>query len=204
MAAPRRLGAKTAKNRALLIEAAETLFCNEGYAAVTARRVAEQAGLKVQLVYYYFQTMDDLIIEVVRQHSALRMKRFVKALASPEPLRALWELNRNRSSAIFTTEILAMANHKENIRNEIADIGDEFRNLQAEAVKQLLAEQGVDLQLYPASAIVATVGALSRAMAQDSALGAPEGYDEAVQIIERLLDQFSRPKSAVPSRDPPS
>lgn len=190
MTTTRRLGKKTAKNRALLLEAAETLMCNEGYASVTARKVAAQAGLKVQLVYYYFETMDELILEVIRQHSAQRMKRFVKALASPEPLRALWELNRDKGSALFTTEVLAMANHKDSIRTELAAIGDEFRVLQAEAVGQILEERGVDTRLYPPTAIVATVAALSRAMAQDRALGANSGYDEAAEIVERLINSL--------------
>ncbi|WP_439134074.1 TetR/AcrR family transcriptional regulator [Pseudomaricurvus sp.] len=192
----RRLGNKTAKNRAHLITAAETLMCREGYASVTARKVATEAGLKVQLIYYYFQTMDDLVLEVVRQHSAQRMKYFIKALASAEPLRALWDMNRNKSSALFTTEVMAMANHKESIRKELATIGDEFRTLQAEAVGQILEERGLDTTLYPPTAIVATISALSRATAQDSALGANSGYAEAAEIVERLIDRFSTPAKA--------
>lgn len=190
MATTRRLGSKTAKNREKLLQAAEQLICNEGYASVTARKVAAEAGLKVQLVYYYFETMDDLVIEVIRQHSAARMKVFVQALASPRPLRALWDMNRNKSSALFTTEVLAMGNHKESIRKELATIGDEFRVLQAEAVGQLLKERGIDTDRYPPTAIVATVSALSRAMAQDSALGANAGYAEAAEIIDQWIDQL--------------
>ena len=193
MTTNRRLGNKTAKNRATLITAAETLMCREGYASVTARKVAAEAGLKVQLVYYYFQSMDELVLEVIRQHSSLRMKNFIKALASSKPLRALWDMNRNKSSALFTTEVLAMANHKESIRKELATIGDEFRILQAEAVGQILEEQGVDTTLYPPTAIVATISALSRASAQDSALGANSGYTEAAAVIERLIERFSSP-----------
>jgi AcrR family transcriptional regulator len=187
----RRLGSKTAKNREKLIKAAEELMRNEGYAAVTARKVATQAGLKVQLVYYYFETMDDLIIEVIRQHSSARMKAFIKALASPNPLRALWEMNRNKTSALFTTEVLAMGNHKESIRNELAGICDDFRILQAEAVGQLLEERGINTHRYPPTAIVATISALSRAMAQDGSLGASSGYAEAATIIDCLIDELS-------------
>jgi AcrR family transcriptional regulator len=191
MTTTRRLGKKTAKNRALLLKAAETLMCNEGYAAVTARGVAAEADLKVQLVYYYFETMDELILEVIRQHSSDRMKNFIKALASPQPLQALWELNSNKGSALFMTEVLAMANHRESIREELAAIGDEFRTLQAEAVGQLLAARGVDTTQYPPSAIVVTISALARAMVQDKALGANSGYAEAVAIIERLIVHVS-------------
>ena len=80
----------------------------EGYAAVTARKVAGKAGLKVQLVYYYFQTMDDLILAVIRKNTAKRLERFAQALVSAEPLRALWELNSDPSYVIPATELVAL------------------------------------------------------------------------------------------------
>ena len=61
---PRRIGAEDSKRRAQLLEAAELLLLEEGYAAVTSRRVAAKAGLKPQLVHYYFRTMDDLFVAV--------------------------------------------------------------------------------------------------------------------------------------------
>lgn len=188
MKAKRRLGVETAENRALLIEAAGQLMVEEGYAAVTARKVAAQANLKTQLVYYYFQDMDDLILEVVRRNSRRRLEKFVRALAGPDPLCAIWIMNRDSTSAIFTTELLALANHRESIRTEVVATAREFRRLQIEAMEQLLAERKVDADKIPAAAVVTIVAALSRAMAQDCALGVDEGYDAAVALVERGLD----------------
>lgn len=187
----RRLGTETAKNRTLLIDAAEHLLCEEGYVAISARKVADKAGLKLPLVYYYFKTMDDLILEVARKNTAKRLKRFVRALASPEPLRAIWELARDNTSAIATTELIALANHRESIRTEVVVIAREFRELQIEAVDRLLAAKGVDREAYPAAGIVTIVTALTRAMAQDSALGAADGYADAVALIERGVEFLS-------------
>ena len=55
--------------RGALLDAAEQLMLEEGYAAVTSRRVAAQAGLKPQLVHYYFRTMDDLFLAVFRRRA---------------------------------------------------------------------------------------------------------------------------------------
>ncbi len=192
MKAKRRLGSETARNRRLLVEAAANLMVEEGYAAISARRVAQKAGLKVQLVYYYFKDMDDLILAVVRRNSSKRLKKFVRILAGPDPLRAMWIMNRDATSAISTTELLAVANHRENIRTEIVKIAREFRHLQIEAVEQLLVERGVDTNKLPAAAIVTIVSALSRAMAQDTALGVEEGYDQAVALVECGLEWLGR------------
>jgi AcrR family transcriptional regulator len=188
MTSQRRLGADNAKNRLRLVDATERLLCEEGYAAISARRVAEEAGLKLPLVYYYFRTMDDLILEVVRKNSARRLKHFVQALASPEPLRAIWKVNRDHSSAISATELIALANHRESIRTEVVAAAREFRSLQIEAVDRLLADKGIDRETYPPAGIVAIVAALTRAMAQDTALGVDAGYDEAVNLVERGLE----------------
>ncbi|MCK9563595.1 MAG: TetR/AcrR family transcriptional regulator [Bacteroidales bacterium] len=187
MKSQRRLGNESARNRAILIEAAEQLLCEEGYGAITARKVANKAGLKMPLVYYYFETMDDLIKEVIRKNAARRLKRFVRALASASPLQALWKLNRDHSSAISATELIALANHREAIRTEAVAAAKQFRTLQIEAVDRLFAEKGVDRDVCPPAAIVAMVTALTRAMAQDTALGVTEGYAEAIDLIERGL-----------------
>ena len=42
MTSARRIGAPDAKNRGVLLDAAEQLMLEEGYAAVTSRRVAER------------------------------------------------------------------------------------------------------------------------------------------------------------------
>ncbi len=67
MTSARRIGAPDAKNRGVLLDAAEKLLLAGGYAAVSSRRVAEAAGLKPQLVHYYFRTMEDLFLAVFRR-----------------------------------------------------------------------------------------------------------------------------------------
>ncbi|NME81516.1 TetR family transcriptional regulator, partial [Rhodococcus sp. 105337] len=51
MASSRRIGAPDAKNRSVLLDAAEQLMVESGYAAVTSRRVADSApwsgGLRI-------------------------------------------------------------------------------------------------------------------------------------------------------------
>jgi TetR/AcrR family transcriptional regulator len=89
----RRLGMENARSRNLLIEAADDVLIEEGAHAVSARRVAERAGLKPQLVHYYFQTMDDLLIAVFRRAQQDYLGRHEQALGANHPLDALWKLN---------------------------------------------------------------------------------------------------------------
>jgi DNA-binding transcriptional regulator YbjK len=65
MVQTRRLGAENSKQRSVVIDAAEAILCDEGYAGISARDVAMRAGLTKQNFFYYFGTMDDLILAVV-------------------------------------------------------------------------------------------------------------------------------------------
>src|ERR1700732_219330 len=120
MPSGRRIGAPDAKNRGVLLDAAEQLMLEEGYAAVTSRRLADKAGLKPQLVHYYFRTMDDLFLEVFRRRATENAARVDRALAADDSLRALWQLNADPRGAAFTMEFVALANHRKAIRAEIA------------------------------------------------------------------------------------
>ncbi len=66
MTAPRRVGAEDSATRLALIQAATEIMLEEGYAAVTSRRVAAKAGVKPPLVHYYFPSMDDLFLAALR------------------------------------------------------------------------------------------------------------------------------------------
>ncbi|HEY4545547.1 MAG TPA: helix-turn-helix domain-containing protein [Pedomonas sp.] len=95
----RRMGPENSEVRARFIDAAEATLCEEGYHAISARQIAAKAGLKTQLLYYYFKTMDDLLLAVVGRANEKRQIRFDAAMASPSPLRALWELNSDSLAA---------------------------------------------------------------------------------------------------------
>lgn len=187
LATQRRMGVEGAKNRDLLVDAAERVMLAEGYAAVTARRVAAEAGLKTQLVYYYFQTMDDLIRTLVQKNSARRLSLLEEVIASDYPLHRHWEQISDPATARLSAELLALAHHRESIRNEIVVAARAYRDRQVEALDAILAARGVDRKKYPAAALMAIVSGLARAIGQDRALGWDDGYLEASNIIEHAL-----------------
>src|SRR5437764_9659772 len=126
----RRLGSSDSKTRVQLLDAAERLLLEEGYAAVTSRRVAAEADLKPQLVHYYFRTMDDLFLEVFRRRADQNLARFERAMAEDDSLGALWRLNADARGASFNIEFVALANHRKAVRAEIARYAERSRAMQ--------------------------------------------------------------------------
>ena len=189
MAAPstRRIGAKDSKTRARLLDAAEALLLEEGYAAVTSRRVAARAELKPQLVHYYFRTMDDLFIEVFRRRAEQDLPRFEEAIAEDGSLRNLWRLNADPRGARFTIEFMALANHRKAIRAEIARYAERFRAAQLEAVTRALAARGVDEDRLPPIAALLLMTGLSQVIALEGAIGVTDGHEATLVYVERAI-----------------
>ena len=164
---PRRIGAQDSKTRVQLVDAAELLLREEGYAAVTSRRVAARAGLKPQLVHYYFRTMDDLFLEVLRRRAEENLVRFERAITADASLRTLWQLNVDPRGVAFTMEFVALANHRKAIRAEVARYAERFRAAQVEAFRVVLARHGIaEDQLPPIVAPADDDGSLAGARAR--------------------------------------
>jgi AcrR family transcriptional regulator len=198
---PRRIGAEDSKTRAQLVAAAEELLLEEGYAAVTSRRVAAKAGLKPQLVHYYFRTMDDLFLEVFRRHADENLARFERAVAADGSLRNLWRLNADARGARFTIELVALANHRKAIRAEIARYAERFRAAQLDAIEAALEAGGIPSEQLPPIVALLLMTGLAQTLAIEDALGVTAGHrttrayiDEAITRLESSAtrDQTSR------------
>jgi AcrR family transcriptional regulator len=183
---PRRIGATDSKSRAQLLDAAEALMLEEGYAAVTSRRVAARARLKPQLVHYYFRTMDDLFLEVFRRRADENLARLDRAVAADGSLHTLWQLNADPRGAAFRIEFVALANHRKAIRAEIARYAERFRAAQLDALTAALETHGIAEQVPPIVALLLMTG-LSQVLALEQALGVTAGHDATRSFVERTL-----------------
>jgi len=183
---PRRIGTTDSQSRTRLVDAAEQLLIEEGYAAVTSRRVAAKAGLKPQLVHYYFRTMDDLFVDVFRRRADANLERFEQAVRADGSLRSLWRLNADRDSAVFTVEFVALANHRKAVRDVVAAYAERFRAAQLGALEAALRAHGLADRLPPVVAQLLMTG-LAQVMALEQALGVTTGHDAAVAFVEQTL-----------------
>lgn len=100
------------------MDAVEVLMSRDGYAQLSARKIAQEANLNYQLVFYYFQTIEDLFLATYRRRTAQLLEIYREALRSPRPFHALWALATNRSDGVLSIEYMAMSNHFASIRNE--------------------------------------------------------------------------------------
>lgn len=192
MTSTRRIGTENSATRTALLDAAQQVLLEEGYAAATSRRVAARAGLKPQLVHYYFRTMDDLFLALVRRGAQQNLERQAEALASPYPLRALWELSNDPAASALTIEFAALANHRKAIRAELASYGEQFRRMQTEALHRIFERYGIDSRAYPPEVMIVTMTSLSQVMGMEQLLGMTAGHDATRQLIEGFLSRYEQ------------
>jgi AcrR family transcriptional regulator len=172
-----------------LLSAALQLMLEEGYAAVTSRRVAARAGLKPQLVHYYFRTMDELFLALVQQGASHNIEKLKRVLASPQPLRGLWNLNTQETR--LAVEFAALANHRPEIRAELGAHSERYRRMQVEALTSVVASYGIDCEAFPPAAVVVLVTAVSRILTMETeTLGVTTGHAEMMATVERMLDRY--------------
>jgi AcrR family transcriptional regulator len=183
----RRIGSEDSLTRSLLLDAAERLMREQGYAAVTSRRVAGEAGLKPQLVHYYFRTMDELFVALFRRRAEENIERFERAVAEDGSLSNLWRLNSDPRGAAFTLEFVALGNHRKEIRSEIARFAERFRAAQVEAVERALAHAGVDEDQLPPIVGLLLMTGLSQVLALEDTLGVTSGHDRTIEFVEREI-----------------
>jgi AcrR family transcriptional regulator len=195
MATPRRVGAETSKTRSHLLDCAERIMLDEGHAAVTYRASARKAGVTAGLVQYYFPTLDDLFIAILHRHADRNLERLVAALRlrPDEPLRAVWEFNQDETTAVLMTEFLALANHRKNIRSEVAMVTNRSRQEQRAVLKSRWPEYDLpDDELTPEMAVF-LLQAIPKMILLEDAVGVPLAHAKIVKLVARYIDSLEHP-----------
>ncbi|WP_426574622.1 TetR/AcrR family transcriptional regulator [Aquihabitans sp. McL0605] len=188
MASQRKPGATDSETRRKLLDAAEKLMIEEGYAAVTSRHVGREADVAPQLVHYYFRTMDDLFVEVFRRRAEEGIALFEQAMAEECSLQSIWAFRSGTVGAAYNIEFAALANHRKVIRAELARYAERFRALQLDALAAVLAERdGPAVAISPNVLLLAMTGVI-QVMAIEEALGLADGHVEMLAFIDEHLD----------------
>jgi AcrR family transcriptional regulator len=179
--ATRRLGTETSETRAALLDATEQLMLDSGYAAVSSRRVAGVAGVRPALVHYYFRTMDDLFLATFRRRAEEAFAHQQRALRSPQPLWALWEVSRDPRGSVLTMEFAALANHRPAIRAEITAASERVRAQQVELLAEILTGHGVTVDDCPPVVAAVLIAGISLLLAlEQGSLAMSTGHAETI------------------------
>lgn len=190
----RRNHLKDAETRHMLIDIGLEILRDQGYSAVSCRRIAARAGLSHQIVHYYFRSMEELFRQLIGRAAERQIESLTRALVAPQPLWSLWELISDKSGARLEMEYMAIANHYPKISEEQGEYRARYRNMQIEALTGLLAKYNFDTQIFSPTTISVFVGSVARMMALESSHGVTVGHDETRDLIEQFITKIEGPR----------
>ena len=186
-----------------LMDAAEDLLYEVGYAGVTTRAVAEAAGVNHGLVHYYFGSMEELLTQT--------LARFVEQLAQAleglyvDPTLTFaekWRLGSqfwvNEPTSRFPKillELLAMGWNMPVLRTRLTEVHARFRTIFEHHFGQALRDYGLDESQFPLKVIVAAVTSFQLGLIVEGLSGVEEGHRELLDWIQGWIDGLEANRS---------
>ena len=184
----RRMGPVGSANWQAMLDAAEATLREEGYGALTSRRIAERVGVKQRLVYYYFQTMEEVIVETWRGCASRELDRLHDMASRPRPLRELWDLCIATHDSRLISEFMALSNRSEGLRAEVIAFIEEARAIQEEAIAAALARTPGACDIAP-DGLALLASSLALSVTREAALGVDVGHGAVLALVEHFLAQ---------------
>jgi AcrR family transcriptional regulator len=186
------MGTGASETRAVLLDVAEGLMREQGYAAVTSRQLGKAAGMSPQIVYYYFATMDDLFEALFQRLADYFTASIAEAAQSENPLLAMWRLNSDRSRAVIITELMAIANHRKGLRLLISEFGRQYHARQTEIMEAAVASAGVDTGGWTPSILAVVMENLARGFALGADFDIEAHLDAQAHVADWLSELTGR------------
>lgn len=180
-----------------LLDAAERLLIEQGYAAITTRKLADQAGINHGLVHYYFGSMEEVMVQVLERFTARLIERQRAMYSSDRPFlekwRAAWAFQEEDLSSGYSKiwlELQAMAWNRPELRGRLQQVNEEWRGVLTEAFAPALREYGfAALSLEAAVSLVMT---MAQGYALERLSGIEEGHAPLLSEIEAWMKSRTR------------
>jgi AcrR family transcriptional regulator len=185
------------------LDAAERLLVTDGYAGVSVRRLAEEAGANHGLVHYYFGSMEELFLRVLERFTGRLIERQRAMYAADVPFIEKWRtamryLDEDLEAGYpkVWLELQAMAwNHPE-MRERVVRVNAEWRTVLTDAFTEAAKEYGIDRRKFPVAGLVSLVMTFNEGIMLERLLGIATGHRDLSRTIDRWLQEMELAKGA--------
>jgi AcrR family transcriptional regulator len=192
--------AKTGARTALL-DAAERLLISTGYASISTRRLADEAGINHGLVHYYFGSMDELFAQVLERFTEQLIVRQRAMYARDVPFLEKWRAAMGYLDQDFESgyqkvwlELQALAWNRPELRSRVARVDQEWRAVVTDAIRDAVRAYGIDTSTFPLEALVSLVATFNLGMILERHTGISSGHAELLAAIDSWLQTLDGAK----------
>jgi AcrR family transcriptional regulator len=183
--------ARAAAEEALL-DAAERLLADAGYAGITTRRLAAEAGVNHGLVHYYFGSNENLLVHALERFTGRLIARQRELYAAGVPFADKWRtamgylVSEDVRYQKIWLELQALAWNNPDIKARLARVNAEWRAVLTEAFDQPRRELGIPL---PADALVSLVMTFNLGIMIERLGGIQTGHRELLDWIDQWISR---------------
>jgi AcrR family transcriptional regulator len=188
-------GSRNTDKRQAILEGAERLMLTTGYAAITYRSAATAAAVTPGLVQYYFPTLNDLFVAVLRESTDRLLNRLTGAAGASQPLRDVWAYATDADGTALLMQFMALANQVPEVAGVIGEGGERVRRALQQTLSERWADYGLAKWDLTPGAVLFLLSAIPRMVYLEESLGTSTGHREALALVERFLDRVE-PRSS--------
>ena len=173
-----------------LLDAAERLLVDVGYAGITTRRLAEEAGVNHGLVHYYFGSNENLLVQALERFTERLIARQRDLYAAELPFVEKWRtamrylVSEDVTYEKVWLELQALGWNNPDVRERLARVNTEWRTVLTEAFAEPHRQLGVEI---PLEALVSLVITFNVGIMVERLGGIETGHDALLDWIDRWL-----------------
>jgi len=173
-----------------LLDAAEQLLVEAGYAGITTRRIAETAGVNHGLVHYYFGSIESLLVQTLERFTTRLIMRQRALYATDLPFREKWRtameylVSEDATYEKIWLELQALAWNHPDLQTRLAAVNAEWRAVLTEALAEPRRELGIEM---PLEALVSLVMTFNIGIIVERLGGIHTGHTELLDWIDGWL-----------------
>jgi AcrR family transcriptional regulator len=178
-----------------LLDAAERLLVEVGYAGITTRRLAEEAGVNHGLVHYYFGSIENVFVRVLERYTAALTARQRAMYATDVPFIEKWRQAMHYLVADDVAyekiwfELQALAWNRPELRERVAHVNDEWRAVLTEAFAEPHERYRIEM---PLDALVSLVITFNEGVILERLSGIETGHAALLEWIEKWMEARER------------
>ena len=173
-----------------LLDAAERLLADVGYAGITTRALAKEARVNHGLVHYYFGSNENLLVHALERFTGRLIARQRELYEDDAPFADKWRtamrylVSEDVRYQKIWLELQALAWNNPDIRARLVRVNAEWRAVLTEAFEEPRGELGIPL---PLEALVSLVMTFNLGIIIERLGGIETGHRELLDWIEQWI-----------------